>query len=117
MGGNDIKNALWLITTAVIMFAFPCLVVTLVNGNSGMVVCFILFFALNPFYAICSGIYAGKNVKKFWSLTIITALFFLIGAWLFFDMGEKSFIVYALIYLLIGIATMLISAFIKRKVK
>lgn len=111
------KNALWLIATAIIMLVFPYLAVTLVNGNSGMTVCFILFFALNLFYAVCSGIYAGKNLKKFWSLPIITALFFLIGVWLFFDMGEKIFIVYASIYLLIGITTMLISAFIKRKVK
>lgn len=34
---------------------------------------------------------------------------------LFFDMGEKAFILYALVYLLLGGAAMLISMFIKKK--
>ena len=67
-------------------------------------------------YAICSGAYAGKNIKKFWILPIITALFFLLGTWLFFSMGEKAFILYALGYLLLGIVAELISMFVKKKI-
>ena len=80
-----------------------------------MAVCFILFFAVNPIYAICSGAYAGKDIKIFWPLPIITALFFLLGTWLFFSMGEKAFILYALVYLLLGIVAELISMFVKKK--
>ena len=72
------------------MLVFPWLAVTFIKGDGGMAVCFILFFAVNPIYAICSGAYAGKNIKIFWTLPIITALFFLLGTWLFFSMGEKS---------------------------
>ena len=55
------------------------------------------------------------RVKIFWPLPIITALFFLLGTWLFFSMGEKAFILYALGYLLLGIVAELISMFVKKK--
>lgn len=105
----------WILATAVIMLVFPWLAVTFIKGDGGMAVCFILFFAVNPIYAICSGAYAGKNIKIFWTLPIITALFFLLGTWLFFSMGEKAFILYALGYLLLGIVAELISMFVKKK--
>lgn len=105
----------WLIASAVVMFALPWLAVTFVNSDSGMAVCFVLLFALNPIYAIICGSYAGKNVKQLWVLPLITAVFFLIGTWLLFDMGEKAFILYALIYLALGIAAMLISTTIKKR--
>lgn len=108
------KIIFWLIASAVVMLLLPWLSVTFIKGDNGMAVCFILFFALNPVYTICAGAYTAKDVKRFWILPIITAIFFLTGTWLFFDMGEKVFILYAGVYLLLGIAAMLISAFIKK---
>ncbi len=80
-----------------------------------MAACFILFFAVNPIYAIVSGIYAGKDLRTLWALPIITAVSFLAGTWLYFDMGETAFILYALIYLGLGTAVMLLSAVLKKK--
>ena len=91
----------WIIASAVIMLVFPWLAVTFVKGDGGMAVCFILFFALNPIYAIFAGVQASRDVKRF-------------GTWLHFDMGEPAFLLYALIYLLLGAAAMLISAFIRK---
>ena len=105
----------WIIASALIMLAFPWLAVTFIKGDGGMAVCFILFFVLNPIYVICAGVYAGKDKKRLWALPILTALFFLAGTWLFFDMGEKAFILYALVYLFLGITAMLVSMFIKKK--
>lgn len=105
-----------ILATAVIMLVFPWLAVTFIKGDGGMAVCFILFFAVNPIYAICSGAYAGKDIKIFWPLPIITALFFLLGTWLFFSIGEKAFILYAFGYLLLGIVAELISMFVKKKI-
>lgn len=105
----------WIIASAVIMLIFPWLAVTFIKGDSGMAVCVILFFALNPIYVICAGAYAGKDKKRLWALPILTAVFFLAGTWLFFDMGEKAFILYALVYLFLGAIAMLISMFIKKK--
>ena len=44
---------------------------------------------------------SGKDMKHLWSLPIISAVLFLIGTWLFFDMGETAFILYAVIYQLV----------------
>ena len=57
----------------------------------------------------------GKDVKHLWSLPVISAVLFLIGTWIFFDMGETAFILYAAVYLIIGIMAMLISMFIRKK--
>lgn len=106
---------LWMAASAVVMLAFPWLAVTFVKGDAGMAVCFLLFFAVNPLYSVIIGAYAGKDVKHLWSLPVISAVLFLIGTWIFFDMGETAFILYAAVYLVIGIMAMLISMFIRKK--
>ena len=74
-------------------------------------------FCSESYYAICSGAYAGKDIKIFWPLPIITALFFLLGTWLFLYVLEKKlFILYAFEYLLLGIVAELISMFVKKKI-
>ena len=99
---------LWLAASAVVMLAFPWLAVTFVKGDAGMAVCFLLFFAVNPLYSVLIGAFAGKDVKHLWSLPVISSALFLIGTWIFFDMGESAFILYAAVYLVLGIAAMLI---------
>ena len=106
---------LWLAASAVVMLAFPWLAVTFVKGDAGMAVCFLLFFALNPLYSVIFGVFAGKDMKHLWSLPIVSAALFLIGTWIFFDMGEMAFILYAVVYLVLGIVAMLISMIIRKK--
>ena len=88
----------WILASGGIMLGLPCLAVTFLEDDSGMATCLILLFALNPIYAICAGVYAGKYIKKLWASPILTALFFLAGTWLFLDIGEKAFLLYALVY-------------------
>ena len=109
------KIIAWLIASAAILLALPWLAVTFVKSDAGMAVSLFLFFVLNPIYAICAGAYAGRDVKRFWALPVITALFFLAGAWWFFELGESDFILYALVYLILGIAAMLLSQFVRKK--
>ncbi len=106
---------LWLAASMAVMLAFPWLAVTFVKGDAGMAVCFLLFFAVNPLYTVIIGAFAGKDVKHLWSLPVISAVLFLIGTWIFFDMWETAFILYAAVYLVIGIMAMLISMFIRKK--
>lgn len=56
-------------------------------------------------------------MKKFFILPIVTAVLFLVGAWIFFDMGETAFILYALVYAIIGITAMIISMLINKSRK
>ena len=102
----------WLISSAAVMLFLPWAAVTFVNSNATMAVTLLLFFIIDPIYAIIAGAFAGRNIIKLWSVPLITALLFLLGAWLCFDLGEGAFAIYACIYLVIGIASMLLSSWI-----
>ncbi len=106
---------LWLAASAVVMLMFPWLAVVFVKGDAGMAVCFLLFFAVNPLYSVLIGAFAGKDIRRLWSIPVISSALFLIGTWIFFDMGETAFTLYAAVYLALGIAAMLISVLIRKK--
>lgn len=107
----------WLAVSAVVMLVIPWTAATFVKGDAGMAVCFLLFFAINPIYSVAIGSFAGKEMKRLWSLPVISAVLFLCGTWIFFDMGETAFILYAAAYLVLGIVAMLISMCIRKKVQ
>ncbi len=109
-----IKLMIWFITAVFLLLGMPWLTVTFASMN-GMALCFILFFAVNPLFSTFSGILAGSDVKKLWILPIVTAGLFILGVWMFFDMGEPAFLLYGSAYLVIGIIAMLIRRFIKKK--
>ena len=73
-----------------------------------------LFYLGNPIYSILAGVYAGKDRKELWIVPVITAVLFLAGAWSIFDKNETVFVLYALIYLLLGIAAMFVSGLKKK---
>lgn len=109
------KNFIFISVSAVIAFLLPFLAVRFVNGDSGMAVCFILFFAVNPMYAVICGVFSGKDIKNMWFVSPLFSLFFLLGTWLLFDMGEVAFVYYALIYLALGLIAMAVTAAIVKK--
>ena len=100
------KVVFWILVSALVMLILPWLAVSFVKGDNGMAVCFILFYLGNPIYSILAGVYAGKDRK----------VLFLAGAWSIFDKNETVFVLYALIYLLLGIAAMFVSG-LKKKAK
>ncbi len=117
MKKNNMKDHVdsWLAVSAVVMLAFPWTAVTFVKGDGGMAVCFLLFFAVNPVYSVMAGWFAGKEIRSLWSIPMISAGLFLAGTWIFFDMGETAFILYAAAYLVLGTAGMLCSILAGRK--
>lgn len=102
----------WLGISAVIMLALPWPAVSLIKGDGGMAACFLLFYAVNPIYSVIIGAFAGKDRKHLWGLPVISAVLFLIGTWIFFDMGEPAFIRYGVIYLALGAAAMAVSSIV-----
>ncbi len=98
-----------------VMIGLPWLAVTFAPADAGMAICFLLFFLVNPIFAIADGYYVGKEPQKAWSEPLGNALLFLLGAWLFFDRGEPAFYLYALVYLGLGYFAMGISTLIARK--
>lgn len=112
------KNILLrLVVSAVVMLGFPYLAVTYVEGDAGMVVCLLLFFAVNPLFFLCIGADAARDIGHLWSVPVSSAALFLVGAWVFFDRGEAAFILYAVAYLALGMAAMLLAIWISRRVK
>ncbi len=107
----------WIAVLTVVMLVLPWVVVTFVKGDSGMAVCFLLFYAINPICSVAVGAVVGKDVKHLWSLPVISAALFLCGTWIFFDMGEMAFILYAAVYLVLGVVAMLISMFVRKKMQ
>jgi len=110
------KLIIWTLSAIILMIGCPWMAVTFA-GDAGMAVCFLLFFAVNPLFSAVCGVSAGREIKKLWALPLITAVLFLVGTWLFFEMGEPAFLIYCGCYFVIGVAAMLISLFFSRHKK
>ena len=111
------KIAKCLLLSACVMLGLPWLAVTFVQGSSGMAAVFLLFFAVDPVFAVVNGISAGEDVRKFWWLTVIPAVFFLAGTWMFFAPEETAFYLYAGMYLVLGLGAMLITSYVRKRAK
>ena len=94
------------------MIGCPWLAVTFA-GEAGMAICFILFYAVNPLFSIFCGVFAGSHWKRRWYLPLVSAGTFLLGTWLFFEMGEPAFLLYTGCYLALGMISMLIRCFFR----
>lgn len=109
------KIIYYLIISAFIMFVLPWIDVSYVPNDAGMITTIALLFLVNPLLSMTVGVFAGKSIKTLWWFPLVPAIFFLAGAWMFFEMFEKDFLLYAGCYLMIGIVSMLISAFAKNR--
>lgn len=105
---NDRRYIIWLTITLTVMLILPLAVARLASENSGMVLCMMLFFIVNPLYAAILGYQSGKEIHKMWTLPLVSSITFLSGTWIFFDIKEPWFIIYAGIYLIIGYVAMII---------
>lgn len=95
------------------MIGRPWLAMTFA-GSASMAVCFILFFAVNPVFALLCGLAAGKVLKRLWFLPLVPAALFLLGAWTFFSPLDTAFFFYAVIYLCIGLIAMTLRGLFRR---
>lgn len=111
------KNWKMLTAAVLIMLGLPWAAVTFAPGDAGMAICFLLFFAVDPVYAVIVGCLAGRDVRKLWFQPLLTALLFLAGTWVMFDMGEPAFVRYALVYLALGYGAMGIRWIVKNRDK
>ena len=108
---------MWLAITIVVMLLLPFAVVRLASECSGMALCMILFFIINPMYSAILGYRCGKDVRRMWNLPLVSAIAFLAGTWIFFDIHELWFIAYAVVYLIIGYVALFISKYLNRYVQ
>lgn len=104
----------WVGVTIVVMFALPWAVARLASECSGRAFCMMLFFIVNPIYSAILGYRCGKEIKKMWNLPLVSSIAFLSGTWLFFDIREVWFLIYAAAYLAIGWAAMFVSKYLRK---
>lgn len=104
------------ILSAIFMLLLPWIAVTFIRGDGGMAICLLLFYGLNPIYSVIAGAFAGKNRKQLWYLPAISAILFLAGVWILFDIRELAFILYAAVYLALGVLAMLISMYFHKRI-
>ncbi|MCD8236825.1 MAG: hypothetical protein LUD00_09265 [Prevotellaceae bacterium] len=96
----------WITVTVAVMFALPFCVARFAPADAGMVLCMILFLIVNPIYSAILGFRCGRNIRQMWYLPLVSSVAFLAGTWLFFDIKEAWFTIYASVYLIIGWAAM-----------
>ena len=101
----------WLCITIAVMLILPFAVARLASECSGMALCMILFLVVNPVYSIILGAVCAKDIRHMWNLPLVSAIAFLAGTWLFFDIKEVWFLVYAAVYLGVGLIAMGISRY------
>lgn len=113
-----VRNRLfWLILTMAVMLLLPWAAVRFIQSDMGMATVFLLFFGIDPAYCVFSGYCAGKQIRLLWWLPLLSAVLFLAGTWLFFEMGEIAFLLYAGMDFLLGTAAMLVSLHLEKRRK
>lgn len=106
---------IWFAVTVAVMCVLPFTVARLASECSGMALCMMLFYIVNPIYSVILGQRCGRDVRRMWYLPLISSVTFLAGTWLFFNIREVWFIVYATIYLAIGWVVMGISKYLNQR--
>ncbi len=102
------KNICWTVASIGVLFVLPLLAANFA-GQSGMALCFILFYAVNPVLFVLQGISLGKTFKKSFFIPLVSSVIYLISMWLVFDMGETDFIIYSAVYFVVGTVVMAIT--------
>lgn len=105
----------WFAVTVAVMFVFPLAVAKLASECFGMALCMILFIIVNTVYSAILGFRCGKDIRSMWNLPLVSSIAFLTGMWLFFDIKEVWFIIYASVYLIIGLTAMGISNYLNKR--
>ena len=95
---------------AAVMLGLPWLSVRLIQGMEALAVCMMLFFCVDPLCAVFTGVTAGKHLRKLWWIPAVNALAFLAGTWICFEPGEPGFLLYAAVYLALGLVSAELSA-------
>lgn len=109
---NKRDFVIWLTVTIVVMFILPFAIARLASECSGMALCMILFFIVNPIYSVILGFICGKKIHQMWNLPLVSSVAFLAGTWLFFDIKEIWFLIYAAIYLVLGWIAMFVRKYL-----
>ena len=109
------KNLMYGLVSAAVMVGLPWLAVAFAPADGGMAVCLLLFFAVDPVYAVVVGVLSGQSGKSMAFQPLVTAALFLAGNWLNFPPIDPVFWGYGAVYLVLGYAAWGIARLVQRK--
>lgn len=104
-----------LVLTILLMYLCPFILAKMVNGSDGLALLFILLFFVNPIYSIMVGIAAGKDFYNSLYYPFVVAIIFVSGYMIVFETNDYGLLVYAGIYLLLAVTSMVITYLIEKK--
>lgn len=103
------RNCICTGMSILIMLAFPWCAVTFIKGDGGMAAVFLLFYVIDPIAAAAVGVFSGRYVPSAWFQPLFLGVLFILGSWISFEMGQGAFVIYGLVYVVLGYTAMLIT--------
>ena len=101
------KKTITFLALSIVLFFGLLGLTVLFGGSDGLGICFLLFFLVNPLFFIVEGIVCGLTVKTHWWLPLASSVLYILSTWVFLDMGEVAFLIYAGMYLGAGVLGLL----------
>lgn len=105
---NDIiRTAIVLAVNFLVLLLLPMIIMTAATPTTGMLICIVLFFAVNPAFSLAAGIYAGRQLKRRWFTALFPPIVFWLSARIVFSEDTAQFAVYSIIYGCISVSVMM----------
>lgn len=99
--------SLWTMAALLLFLVLPWLITAVVHSDAAMAACFLLWYAIDPVFAIAAGMFAGKRPRELWFLPVLLPVLFLVSTRICFA-PDPAYMGYALMYALLGGTTMLV---------
>ena len=99
---------IWTAAALLLFLIIPWLTCLVIKSDAAMAVCFILWYAIDPVFAIAAGMFAGKRPRELWFVPVLLPILFILASWTCFEWGDPAYTGYAMMYALLGGTTMLI---------
>ena len=99
---------LWTAASLLLFLLIPWLTCLVIHSDAAMAVCFILWYAIDPVFAIAAGMFAGKRPRELWFLPLLIPTLFVLASWTCFEWADPAYFTYALFYLALCGTTMFV---------
>lgn len=98
---------IWTVAALLLFLIIPWAVTRLIHSDAALAICLILWYAIDPVFAIAAGMFAGKRPRELWFLPVLIPVLFVAANYLCFA-SDPAFLTYALFYLALSGTTMFV---------
>ena len=113
---NELASCIgWMLISTLIVCMLPILIAMIIPSETGMMVCLVLFFVVNPIYSAILGFMASKRGGFMKAVPVVSALMFIVGTTILFGLADYTFVLYGAYYLAISYTVMFIKALLQMR--